>query len=568
MGMTWNEYKEGFSSFLIMLIVLFLLLCGNCCYAAESNPTQWKKPDIMKDGIPVSYQYVTSSYSEIPRGKTGVEAERTRYFGEQQASYLLNSDNGWTIGGQFWAEMLNADGFEFHYAKTTGFSFGLEDGDYQITVEFKNPEQNGYQVTVWDERSMQTKEIQVAPGSIVKQTFEVSVIDGNLKLFFLPKSEAKSAEEGYKQVYIDSISISTLPKRQKGSIPTLYIAGDSTAHSREKTVYPREGWGQEIYRYLDQGNLYHIKSIFSSDGMTPYTEYRMKSLIVQNWAYSGESVRSTWTKGCFDNILNQIKPGDYVLVQFGHNDNNPRILGGYVKPKQYKEYLILFAKGCQARGAKCVFLSSIPRCKFKNGKAVTTSPEHKAAMKSAAVEAGVPFVDTGKAVEDYISTLGKESALQYYMVLQPGQYANYPKGRTDTTHLNVKGAKKIAQIIAVTLKENKSVPAKIRHLITASSDYYNGINLYAKDVKINTIKSIQYGKKLKKNGKREKKISTQYKLTWKKQNKAKYYVIYKYVPSKKQYVRLITTRQNSYTFGKQWGKEQVKKMKVKAVLER
>ena len=113
-----------------------------------------------------------------------------------------------------------------------------------------------------------------------------------------------------------------------------------------------------------------------------------------------------------------------------------------------------------------------------------------------------------------MNTIGDGAAKNYYMFLSPGQYPNYPAGYIDKTHFNNKGAKKLAQIILRTVKENPKTPSGLKKLISSPSDYYKDITVGAKNVKLNTVK--------KKSGK---KVNLRYKLTWKKQKNAKYYII-------------------------------------------
>lgn len=528
---------------------------------SEQNRSK-KNPEILLDGTSIPYQYVDSIY---PLSKTfgiNVTQEKSRQLKVNHATYLTNSDeNGWKIKGQFWKEK-NTQKFEIKYANTTGFSMNLPNRDYKVTVQFSNNEKKKYKIISWDERGMQTNSETVPAGGSLKQEFEVSVINGNLKLFFTPETNAFLSDQGWREISIKSLTLETMPKRQKGSVPTLYITGDSTAHSRSEKVYPREGWGQELYRCFGNGRLQYKKKMMTGNKMASYTEYKMSSLIIQNWAYSGESTQSFWRKGRFDNLLNNVKPGDYVMIQFGHNDASKKKLGYYVTPSAYRKNLITFAKACQERGAICIFLSPTPRCIFEHGKIKSAVPEYKSAMKNAAHQSNAVFIDAGKAVENYMNTVGKKKALSYYMVLKRGQYANYHGGYHDNSHYNYTGAKKASHIIAVTLKENQSVPASLRKQITISNDYYQGVIV---DIDKVHIKKITENKK--KASEKTKKI--QYKLSWSKQKNAKYYVIYQYIPSNKSYKKIAMTKKTTYVLLKKWTKKQLlHKIKVKAVLAR
>ena len=179
----------------------------------------------------------------------------------------------------------------------------------------------------------------------------------------------------------------------------------------------------------------------------------------------------------------------------------------------------------------------------------THIPEYKKVARTVAKNTGAIFVDLGSMVEEFMNTVGEKQALTYYMVLPQGKYESYPDGRDDTTHYNRKGAKLVSQMIAVALQENKQVPKKIRRAITAPSDYYKGTT-------VNVSKTVVTKK------------GTRYQLKWKKINPAKRYEIYRYDASKKKYKKVVSTNNTSYILSRKWTKQQVKKMKVKAVLGR
>lgn len=536
-----------------------------------------KKQDINLDGKPLSYEYVNSVYYNKGITTTLREPVKlSRSFIVGQNSYLTQLDNGWFIKGQTWTEPGVSREW-LMYANTTGMNFNLPDGDYEVTVTYTNPENETYKVAAWDKRGRQTQIKSVTPGKKTIQKFRVSVIDNNLKLFFIHENTAYNPEQGWGKVYIQNIELKTMEKRKKGVVPTIYITGDSTAHTRDASVYPREGWGQEFYRCLDNGKLRYKKDCWDDNEFTPYTEYGMKSATIKNWAYSGESTGSFWYRGKFDNILNEIKPGDYVLVQFGHNDASTKKVSVYTSESEYRNNLMTFATGCQQRGAKCIFISPTPKCKFVGSKLKATLPTYKSAMKSAASKTGSVFVDTGKAVENYMNSVDVHKAKSYYMLLSPGQYPNYPNGYHDSSHYNYTGAKKAAQIIGITLKENEKVPKKLTQNIKISSDYYEGVSVILDKVKVSkskvaagksTKKSVNKKSKKSKKTKTTKKTVEVYKLNWKRNKYAKYYVVYQYIPSTNSYKKIATTRKTSYTLTKGYTKKQASHMRIKAVLSR
>lgn len=534
--------------FSVMLIVCVTGLNAKAAVTEEQSKTQGKK--VTLDGETLKYTYVTSQYSAKPKNKKGVKAERKRKI-RNKTTYLTKELDGWKISGEFWSEE-HMESYKFSYANTTGFEFDLPTGDYEVEVIYYNPMEEFYKVQAWDEYGCQTKLEKVLPGKELVQRFQVAVMEDRLRLFFHQGKEATSPESGRKTIYVKTISIKTLPREKKAKKTNIHIAADSIADYMGER-YPRAGWGQKFYQFFDDGNLIHEKSKKDVNGRHTYEEYETSSVTIKNWATSGYSTRSFWQTGKFDAILTDIKLNDYVIICFGHNDYNTKKPGVYASTSDYKNNLKRFIKACQDRGAKCILLSQTPKCKFKNNKIVRPIPEYKSAAKTVAKQTGSVFLDVGKKLEELMNTIGKQETEKYYMVLSEGEYENYPEGLNDRIHFNIKGAKLVAHIIAVSMKENSKIKKTIRNAITADKDYYKGIQI---DINHTTV------------GKKKVGNQTRYQLKWKKFDHAKSYIIYRYHSSIGKYKRLKVTKKTSYVFNKKWTKKQVKKLKVTAVLTR
>lgn len=538
-----------------LLLFFVLLLYSGKVFAKTDEyvfeqETKWMEreeyPDVLLDQEQLEYKYVDSIYSDFVSG-----GKRKRNLIEDQSSYLVKTNRGWIISGQAWKESVTGNG-KYEYANTTGFLFRLPDQEYKIEMVFWNPKNDDYKITIWDERGRQTKKTVIPSGKETKVTFRASVLNQNIKLFVIPETKASDEKKGKITVYVKSIALTTVKNREKGTKPVLHLMGDSTMHSVNSNVYPREGWGQEFYHCFEKGQGKSGKQIWTDNRLNYGVEYQTKSFVIRNWAYSGGSTESFWQQGRFDNILSFIRQGDYVIIQFGHNDAKKNIPGYSASISEYKKNLELLVRACQERGATCLLLSPGPRCRFKNNKIISAVSEYKAAEKVIAQKTKAIFVDTGSAVEQYMTTLGKEKALSYYMVLKPGEYKNYPKGYKDSNHFNYKGAKKAAQIVAVTLRESRQVPYELRRAITSPADYYNGVVLNIKNIKVQ----------------KEKKNTGKTKITWKQQKHVKQYTILQYNAKNNTYKKIGTTKQTSYTLKGQWTKKQISKLKVQAILGR
>ena len=141
---------------------------------------------------------------------------------------------------------------------------------------------------------------------------------------------------------------------------TLYIAGDSTAAQKYADAAPETGWGMALPFFLH------------------------KDLPVANHAVNGRSSKSFVDEGRLAVILRQIRPGDFLLIQFGHNDAKKEDPARYTEPwSTYQSHLRQYIDGARARGARPVLATSVERRKFDAaGKALPTHGDYPAAMRA------------------------------------------------------------------------------------------------------------------------------------------------------------------------------------------
>jgi len=210
----------------------------------------------------------------------------------------------------------------------------------------------------------------------------------------------------------------------------IFIAGDSTAANKQQNKRPESGWGE----YL-------------KDFISPNLEIR-------NYAENGRSTKSFIAEGRLFQIETEISEGDYLLVQFGHNDSKPEDARHTDPNTDYLDNLERFATVALSAHATPIFLSSITRRKFVDGKldpnAVSDYPE---AMKAFCQKHNYPFIDMYQISQKLISQLGDESSKKFHNYLKPNENPNYPNGVTDDTHFSPYGAKMYASVIAVELRK-------------------------------------------------------------------------------------------------------------------
>ncbi|MGN9816142.1 rhamnogalacturonan acetylesterase [Streptomyces sp. SD11] len=208
---------------------------------------------------------------------------------------------------------------------------------------------------------------------------------------------------------------------------TLYIASDSTAQTYSSGYYPQAGWGQKLSSYLSS------------------------NITVANRAIGGRSSRSFIEQGRLAAIHQVIKAGDYLFVQFGHNDATVSNPERYTSPADYKEYLRNdYIRATRARGATPVVVTPVSRRSYNatTGKFNVSFPAYVDAAKAVAQEEGAPLVDLSAASRAYLDGIGVEASKGIFLWLTAGQYPNFPDGVQDNTHFQERGAAEMARLVA------------------------------------------------------------------------------------------------------------------------
>jgi len=203
---------------------------------------------------------------------------------------------------------------------------------------------------------------------------------------------------------------------------TIYTIGDSTMADKSPEVYPEKGWCQGLSSYLDPG------------------------VTVRNHAVNGRSTKSFIDEGRWQAVVDSLKPGDYVFIQFGHNDEKDYDTTRYTTPfGTYKANLVRFVNETRSRGATPVLLTSIVRRNFNNeGILVPTHGDYPAAVRMIADSMDVAFIDHEKLTEEWVISLGDEASKEYFLWTSPDD--RYPEGRRDNTHLSEKGADAVVRL--------------------------------------------------------------------------------------------------------------------------
>ena len=222
---------------------------------------------------------------------------------------------------------------------------------------------------------------------------------------------------------------------------TIYTIGDSTmADKKNPEENPEHGWVQVLPQF------------FNAD------------VKIDNRAVNGRSTRSFINEKRWDSIYKYLEKGDYVFIQFGHNDQKINDPKRYTNPHTaYRYNLIRFVTETKEKGAIPVLFSSIVRRKFnEEGTLVDTHGEYPLAVRLVAQEYQVTFIDLQFLSEQLEESYGGEDSKKLHLHFEPGENLYYPDGKHDDTHLSKLGAIEIAKLAVAELM--KKVPSLVPYI--------------------------------------------------------------------------------------------------------
>ena len=217
----------------------------------------------------------------------------------------------------------------------------------------------------------------------------------------------------------------------------IYVVGDSTVQTYKDNVYPQTGWGQVLGYFFDASRVQ-----------------------VNNYALGGRSSRTFIEEGRLDEVKGKLQKGDFLFVQFGHNDRDYSKAARYVEPSEFPGYIQKYVDAAQAKGANAILISPMnlngSRNVFSTG---SNNYDARGMMQTVAKNNKIPFVDlnmksyntyntTYKNIPDYVTRY-------LYKKLEAGEYPNFPDGVNDgTTHFQEMGSMGHAQMICEDLEDN------------------------------------------------------------------------------------------------------------------
>ena len=209
----------------------------------------------------------------------------------------------------------------------------------------------------------------------------------------------------------------------------IFLAGDSTMSEKDRRAYPETGWGMPFAHFWDEG------------------------VEVVNRARNGRSTRTFLSEGLWAGLMADMGAGDYVFIQFGHNDESPEKVDRYTTVDEYVANLRRFVGEVRARKGVPVLLTPVGRRRFDaNGVVQESHVRYSAAVRSLAGREAVVLIDADSLSRRLYQSLGAEGSRMLFLQLSPGEHPNYPSGKSDNTHFNELGARLVAQLVLADIR--------------------------------------------------------------------------------------------------------------------
>jgi lysophospholipase L1-like esterase len=200
--------------------------------------------------------------------------------------------------------------------------------------------------------------------------------------------------------------------RQANEKIVVYMIGDSTMADKPLEDNPERGWGQMFGMFFD------------------------RSVLVENHARNGRSTRSFLAEKLWEPVVEKLRPGDYVFIQFGHNDQSKEKTDRYTSPEDYRANLVKFVTDTRAREATPILCTPIVRRRFdKRGMFYDVHGVYPDIVRGVARDLEVPLIDMHHRSKQLIEKLGAEESKKIFLWIDPGTYTSLPNGKEDNTAL-------------------------------------------------------------------------------------------------------------------------------------
>lgn len=210
----------------------------------------------------------------------------------------------------------------------------------------------------------------------------------------------------------------------------LFFVGDSTMQFNDFSTYPQVGWPQVFPVFIK------------------------REVQIINSARNGRSTKSFIDENRLSYVENNIQKGDFLFIEFGHNDEKIQDPARYTEPNtDYKKNLLKMINIARNNGAYPILLTPVARRKFIDNRCVETHAEYREAMIELAKDENVVLIDVDKFLQDYNTSLGEEKSKMLYMNFEKNTYPLHVEQSNDDTHLRYDGGFVISKFVAEELKK-------------------------------------------------------------------------------------------------------------------
>lgn len=315
------------------------------------------------------------------------------------------------------------------------FSVALPEGNYQVTVTLGDRQDASTTTVKSESRRLMLKEVSTQPGKFVTHSFTVNVRNSQIAtggaVALKPREQGVfhwddklTLEFSGQRPCLDAVEIVPV-----NNVVTVFLAGDSTV--TDQTNEPYAAWGQMLPRFFKS------------------------SVAIANHAESGETLRAFRNEHRLDKILSQIRSGDYLFIQFTHNDQKPG--ADHLDPfTTYQEQLKYYIGEARMRGATPVLVTSMNRRTFDAAGRITNSlDDYPEAMRQTAKSEKVALIDLAAMSLAFYEALGPDLSVRAFVHYPAGTFPGQEKELKDDTHFNAYGAYELARCVVEGIRANK-----------------------------------------------------------------------------------------------------------------
>ncbi|MCU0457089.1 MAG: rhamnogalacturonan acetylesterase [Bacteroidales bacterium] len=316
------------------------------------------------------------------------------------------------------------------------FSIALPEGNYNVTITFGDMKESSQSTVRVESRRLLFEKVKTLPGKFTRLEATVNIRVPRIgetgeevkrkprEMNKLDWDEKLTFEFSDRRPCICALEIERVP-----DAVTVFLAGNSTVVDQDDD--PWASWGQMFPRFLTAG------------------------VAVSNHAESGLSLGSFLSSNRLKKVLNMMKPGDYLFIEFGHNDQKEKGQedGAF---KSYSERMRLFVKEFRNKGGIPVIVSPANRRSFgDDGKITNSLGDYPEAARQVAKELNVPFIDLNAMTKTLYESLGPERSKNLFVIYPANTFPDQKEALNDNTHFNSYGAYQLAKCVIEGMKDNK-----------------------------------------------------------------------------------------------------------------